>query len=217
MHGKILTNQHRLNRGLTSDPSCSRCGETTESLNHLFINCNFNHNIWTNFSYLQIRLLDPELNCQEWITENLRYCHGSSRGFPKQITFASILWYLWLARNKKVFDGIEWDPNYITRSINSLAGDIISAFGGNSPPPKLPKLIKWIFLTAGTLKLNTDGCSRGNPGTAGFGGVFRDESGQWITGFYGRLKDCTSLEAELWGILNGLKEAAGEGLQNFVI
>lgn len=57
----------------------------------------------------------------------------------------------------------------------------------------------------GKLKLNTDGRSRGNPGKAGFGGVIRDDRGFWILGFYGRSKDCTNLEAKLWGIFRGLE------------
>ena len=61
------------------------------------------------------------------------------------------------------------------------------------------------------LKLNTDGCSRGNPGTAGFGGVVRDEVGEWVVGYYGRLKDCTGSEAEIWGIFRCLKAVFEQG------
>lgn len=60
--------------------------------------------------------------------------------------------------------------------------------------------------------LNTDGSSRGNPGLAGYGGVIRDERGYWILGFYGRLDDCTSLEAELWGIFRGLELVQSQGM-----
>jgi hypothetical protein len=33
------------------------------------------------------------------------------------------------------------------------------------------------------VKLNVDGCSEGNPGFAGAGGVLRDSLGSWIKGF----------------------------------
>jgi hypothetical protein len=33
------------------------------------------------------------------------------------------------------------------------------------------------------VKLNVDGCSKGNPGFAGAGGVLRDSLGSWIKGF----------------------------------
>lgn len=72
----------------------------------------------------------------------------------------------------------------------------------------IPELLDWLlglFQALSNWKLNTDGSSKGNPGQAGFGGVFREERGHWVLGFFGRLTACTSLEAELWGIPQGLE------------
>ncbi|GFS35862.1 hypothetical protein Acr_00g0042560 [Actinidia rufa] len=80
-----------------------------------------------------------------------------------------------------------------------------------------PRLVKWHFPMAGRVKLNTDACSKGNPGRASFGGVFRDNGGEWVMGFYGRLQDCASLEAELWGIYRGLKLIFGKDLKHVEI
>ncbi|CAL5349330.1 unnamed protein product [Camellia sinensis] len=62
----------------------------------------------------------------------------------------------------------------------------------------------WCPPCAGKIKLNTDGCSKGNPGPAGYGGLFRDARGTWIFGYHGKLEVATSEEAELWGIYRGL-------------
>lgn len=80
-----------------------------------------------------------------------------------------------------------------------------------------PRLIKWHFPMPGHLKLNTDGCSKGNPGRASFGGVLRDDRGEWIMGFYGKLPNCASLEAELWGIYRGLKAISDRDLKHVEI
>lgn len=37
------------------------------------------------------------------------------------------------------------------------------------------------------------------------GGVVRDKEGHWITGFHRFLGKCSVFNAELWGILDGLK------------
>lgn len=63
------------------------------------------------------------------------------------------------------------------------------------------------------MKLNTDGSSRGNLGSVSFGGVFREERGHWIPAFFGRLEDCTSLEAELWGLFRGLELIQNQGIE----
>jgi len=71
------------------------------------------------------------------------------------------------------------------------------------------RLDRWRFPASGKLKMNTDGSvtdsRKAIGGPAGFGVVIRDESGSWIMGFYGRLKDCSSVEAELLAIHKGLQ------------
>ncbi|CAL5355341.1 unnamed protein product [Camellia sinensis] len=61
-----------------------------------------------------------------------------------------------------------------------------------------------VVYTQGKLKLNVDGCSKGDPGQAGYGGLLRDETSLWVWGFYGKFGHCSSLEAELWAIYRGL-------------
>lgn len=50
-----------------------------------------------------------------------------------------------------------------------------------------------------------DGSSFGNPGEAGFGGVFRDHLGRWKSGFVGSIGLGSNLLAELQAIKNGLQ------------
>ncbi|KAL6966697.1 hypothetical protein U1Q18_032487 [Sarracenia purpurea var. burkii] len=42
--------------------------------------------------------------------------------------------------------------------------------------------------------------ARGDPGQGGFGGLFRDETGAWVCGYYGRIENCTPIEAEMWTV-----------------
>ncbi|CAL5427518.1 unnamed protein product [Camellia sinensis] len=73
------------------------------------------------------------------------------------------------------------------------------------------------MVVAGTLKLNTDGCSKGDPRQAGYGGLLRDEAGTWIWGYYGYLGHYSSVEAELWAIYRGLTILFQKGTMNVVI
>ncbi|KAF5933851.1 hypothetical protein HYC85_030022 [Camellia sinensis] len=65
--------------------------------------------------------------------------------------------------------------------------------------------------------MNTDGCSKEDPGQAGYGGLLRDETGTWIWGYFGKLGHCTSLEAELWDIYRGLTILFQKGTKDVVI
>ena len=65
-------------------------------------------------------------------------------------------------------------------------------------------LVKWDRPGIGWMKLNTDGLSLGNPGSAGGGGVIRDYFERWVAGFSRKISITTSLLAELWAIRYGL-------------
>ncbi|CAL5424963.1 unnamed protein product [Camellia sinensis] len=67
------------------------------------------------------------------------------------------------------------------------------------------------------IKLNTDGSTRRSGGGGGFGEVFRDEKGSCISGYYGKLEICTSLEAELWAVYKGLTIILQRGFNQVII
>lgn len=89
----------------------------------------------------------------------------------------------------------------------------------NRPHPSLRLALKLLFggppLADGTLKLNTDG-SRLH-GLAACGGLLRDTMGQFICGFHYNLGSASSILAELWGVIHGLRLAANLGVQRLIV
>lgn len=67
------------------------------------------------------------------------------------------------------------------------------------------------------IKLSFDGASEGNPGDAGWGGIFRDSDGisRWVYAEWGG--EMSNNEAELWGIFHGIRIAARNGYRNLDI
>ncbi|KAJ8746843.1 hypothetical protein K2173_003849 [Erythroxylum novogranatense] len=57
----------------------------------------------------------------------------------------------------------------------------------------------------------------GNPGLAGCGGVVRDFTGNWVCGFATHLGICTSMVAELNGLLEGLNCAWDSGCRRLIV
>ena len=64
--------------------------------------------------------------------------------------------------------------------------------------------IAWCPPLQNSFKLNFDGASKGNPGSAGFGGIIRNHKGEYLLLFYGNIGWDTNNSAELEGLWQGL-------------
>lgn len=81
------------------------------------------------------------------------------------------------------------------------------------PPMGSKRLERWIGWSPPTwpwCKLNTDGTKK-TSGVASAGGILRDQSGNWITGFGMNIGICWVTVAELWGLYQGLLVAWQHG------
>ncbi|XP_027171858.1 uncharacterized protein LOC113771481 [Coffea eugenioides] len=67
------------------------------------------------------------------------------------------------------------------------------------------------FAAQGDFKLNTDGCSLGNPGVSGGGGVLRDSSGAFLFGFSVPFGELTCLQAEIKALVVGVQQCRLRG------
>ena len=71
----------------------------------------------------------------------------------------------------------------------------------------LPLELKWMPPSFPCIKVNCDGSSLGNPGSAGFGVVLRSPLGDWIHGFSGFIAGVDNLCVELLALRKGLQLA----------
>ncbi|KAK8511750.1 hypothetical protein V6N12_000793 [Hibiscus sabdariffa] len=71
----------------------------------------------------------------------------------------------------------------------------------------VPANVRWRKPPPGWCKLNVDGSVGHATGMATCGGGVRNEEGTWLIGFSRKLGLCSVLEAELWGLYEGLLTA----------
>ncbi|KAL0016329.1 hypothetical protein SO802_003398 [Lithocarpus litseifolius] len=91
-------------------------------------------------------------------------------------------------------------------------------YGSKEMRSQVLKDIPWERPPRGWVKLNTDGSSLGNPGTAGGGGgIIHDDSGHWLTGFSQRIGITSSFMAELWALRDGLKCCVDRSFEAVVV
>ncbi|KAG6469540.1 hypothetical protein ZIOFF_070469 [Zingiber officinale] len=148
----------------------------------------------------------------------------SSTGSVREITPLLIWWFLWTARNDFKHRGLRPEGQKIIRQITQYlrvgmtSGIIkprhwrgaISAAQAMGIQVRIRTLhtvsaVHWRRPDDGWFKLNTDGCSRGNPGESSYGAIVRDHSGQVVVARQGVLGEGSNIRAELMAILRGLE------------
>ncbi|KAE8653749.1 hypothetical protein F3Y22_tig00117056pilonHSYRG00114 [Hibiscus syriacus] len=188
---RLLTNVNRCARNLTDDPLCQICRSANETLLHVLRDCKQTASLWQ-LIIRQQQLQDFfTLGTNEWLMMNLdsnRLFAGSK--IPWKTLFAS------LAKN--------WANYFITTTPDSSTG---TAF------PR-PKLIQWRPAPAGWFTLNTDGAVHHTSSLGSAGGIIRNKDGDWIVGFNKAVGISSPLQAELWGILEGLQLAWSQILEH---
>lgn len=79
------------------------------------------------------------------------------------------------------------------------------------------ELVKWRPPNIGWIKVNSDGASSKNGDWSAIGGVLRDATGNWIEGYQRYVGRGSTLNAELWTILQGLQVAKARGYVKVVV
>jgi ribonuclease HI len=156
-----------------------------------------------------------------------------------------ILWQTWKERNRRIFKGhsLQWQQCWhlcrsnILETINiqrwseaDMNGSLLNAPSFNNgryiplsngtplpSPPTFRSPSYWSPPPEGYIKLNFDGASKGNPGAAGYGIVFRDHRGHILIISAGSLGHSTNNNAELWGLLKGLNLARKNGFTKLIV
>ncbi|KAL4280940.1 hypothetical protein GQ457_03G011290 [Hibiscus cannabinus] len=76
---------------------------------------------------------------------------------------------------------------------------------------------RWTVPHCHWIKVNTDGARNTGSGLTACGGVGRDSEGNWCFGFSRALGLCSVLEAELWGVYEGLATAWSLGYTRVIM
>lgn len=88
--------------------------------------------------------------------------------------FAVILWAIWCARNRWVFENKRIEPRATGFLIAALTEDITRAYGMDTQLTTMqrpPREVRWLGVPNDYMvALNVDGSAMGDPLSAGFGG-----------------------------------------------
>ena len=93
-------------RGMQGDICCVRCGANEESINHVFFECPPAIHVWA----LSNIPSNPAIFPTSSLFTNIDHLFWRVFLKMEDHQFAWILWYIWKARNNKVFSNLDMDP-----------------------------------------------------------------------------------------------------------
>ncbi|KAG8474496.1 hypothetical protein CXB51_031152 [Gossypium anomalum] len=213
---RILTNSERVRRGIGYSTSCTLCGHAVEDLVHVLRDCLIAKDVWNIVLPVQLKQRFFSASFSDWLLLNLCF-HESlyGNGFTWPCLFGLLTWRLWKNRNLFIFQNTSWTATEIVKIFSCWACLYLLQIGGckkvnhNSNPTFSPD-DTLVFLS-------TDGAVARDSRHTAFGGVVRDQDGNWIVGFTRFLRLCTPFEAKVWGILDGILILLNKGYRRATI
>ncbi|KAL4291966.1 hypothetical protein GQ457_14G024710 [Hibiscus cannabinus] len=222
-HERLLTNMERRRHHMTSDSSCTVCGAVSETVDHVLRQCPLAKAVWTSVVKPDRILEFLSLDLQSWFAANLSQpdyfgCVESDW----DILFATLVWSIWLRRNKLIFESAPVVCEPVLLIGNRMVEEFRTAVTTGRLPVRSGNAIhragvRWEAPPPPWCKVNVDDACDSATGRASCGGAIRSDSGQWLMGFSRQLGLCSSLEAELWGIFEGLMCAWSIRIANLIL
>ncbi|KAK9019570.1 hypothetical protein V6N11_054088 [Hibiscus sabdariffa] len=125
------------------------------------------------------------------------------------VCFSIYCWLLWKSRCSKVLDVDHVERESILERGNRLVDDCGIAFGVQQQrlPTETSYTQQWGGSRRGWIMGNVDAAVNPSDGSVAVGGVFRDDSGFWLSGFSRRIGRCSVLIVELLAVRDGLRHA----------
>ncbi|XP_010446022.1 PREDICTED: uncharacterized protein LOC104728786 [Camelina sativa] len=109
--GCIAVTSNLRKRGLSCDTTCAFCGFPVETINHVLFECSPARQVWALSSFPT----GPDAFPTASIYANMDFLFWRAKQSPTPDVYPWILWYIWKARNDKVFSNLDSNPLALSR------------------------------------------------------------------------------------------------------
>ncbi|KAK3222181.1 hypothetical protein Dsin_009206 [Dipteronia sinensis] len=220
LRGRVLVCQVLRKFGIASASStaCPLCHGEEETIDHLFLSCPWSWNLWTKCMNWWEVVSCHNKTMKSWFQGWDGLCSSNKFRRAWDTLFFAISWTIWEARNHTIFRSgavsvpqavdtvkfrVVWWYKYhgvgSKLQISTMLLNIKESCT-DSKPMKRRDANVWIPPIGLGLKFNVDGSAKGNPGSAGIGGVLRDNLGKVLGLFSENVGVLDSISTELLAI-----------------
>ncbi|KAK9181143.1 hypothetical protein WN944_024280 [Citrus x changshan-huyou] len=214
LQDRLKTKTELARRHIPISEACDRCGASVEDTLHVLRDCVAAKTFWLKVVPLEKRQSFFNSNLSTWLCGNVEDVSRSQNISNWSVFFGIGVWRIWFWRNQFVFNKTSMDPMALLVDV-SLRAEEMSKIHNHclvTGRLKIDKWIRWHPPDWPWCTLNTDGAHKAN-GVSTAGGLIRDYSGRWLTGFGLMLGSCSVTMAELRGIYQGLILAWNFGIR----
>ncbi|XP_057432105.1 uncharacterized protein LOC130724854 [Lotus japonicus] len=166
--GAVPIRAELVRRGIAEYPICPLCEETEETIDHAFMSCSLVRRVWF-ASVLSVRMEENTTGLGTFLQELLVCADMVVAG-----KVCSLIYDVWEARNRWVFDGDPFDCRRVLQRAVSLSPAPASSSSQGCQQRSFAS--SWLRPPEGRFKLNFDASVLGD-GSAGLGMVVRDVDG----------------------------------------
>ena len=202
--------------GITMD--CPLCNSDKESIDHLFLHCPWTRELWLQcMKWWDVKFCVSK-TILDWARGWPGMCPNSKSSRAWNSLFFALAWAVWEFRNQKVFNAkdaslslaidmvgfrVVWWFKYMRKNcvkpITHMLLNIQVSCSSSKPGKQISNIWRQSSFP-NALKFNVDGSSRGNPGSAGIGGVLRDRLGKIMGLFSLHIGYLDAISAEVLAI-----------------
>lgn len=242
-HQKTLTWDNLQHRRIQEPSLCMMCKNKDETIEHLFNTCKLAKDISQNnemiFKQSDRDNTSINENIHKWRKGGFK---SEVMNHAWRFSMAFMLWGIWKERNHRIFRGEERNIAQIWKviveniretilveqwsdedwAVNDRENRILAKLNLKSSLWKFKPHQQNILNTfqpppVGFFILNYDGASKGNPGQAGIGGIFRNSQGFVCRIYAMAIGFATNNETELMAVKQGLTIAIRENYQRVIV
>ncbi|KAL9839821.1 putative ribonuclease H domain, reverse transcriptase zinc-binding domain-containing protein [Arabidopsis thaliana] len=215
LSGALSTTTQLRNRNIPADPTCQRCCNADETINHIIFTCSYAQVVWRSANFSGSNRLCFTDNLEENIRLILQGKKNQNLPILNGLMPFWIMWRLWKSRNEYLFQQLDRFPWKVaqkaeqeaTEWVETMVNDTaISHNTAQSNDRPLSRSKQWSSPPEGFLKCNFDsGYVQGRDYTS-TGWILRDCNGRVLHSGCAKLQQSYSaLQAEALGFLHALQ------------